>query len=119
MSSNSSTLYYTSDDNLFTINTTTGAETLVGSTGYAIGAMVTEGGTLFAGVENSPLSVYSLDPATAAPTFVSTESGAPSDFWGLVPTQSNATTPEPGYWFVLGLGFAALIVVRRRMPARA
>ena len=115
MSSNSSTLYYTSNDNLFTINTSTGAETLVGSTGYPIGAMVTENGALYAGVE-SPLSVQTLDTTTAVPTFVSTESGAPGDFWGLVPTSA---TPEPEYWVVLGMGLATVILLRRRAKATA
>ena len=115
MSSNSATLYYTDNDNLYTINTTTGTATLVGATGSTIGAMVTENGTLFAGVE-IPLAVGVLDPATAGLTVGPLEyRGCPGDFWGLVP--ENAATPEPGYWTLLGLGIAALILVRRRLSA--
>jgi len=115
MSSNSSTLYYTSNDNLFTVNTTTGLATLVGSTGSTIGAMVTENGTLYAGVE-SPLLIDTLNPATAFLTTGPAETGAPSDFWGLVP---EATTPEPGYSTLVGLGIAILVLVRRRMKSTA
>jgi hypothetical protein len=115
MSSNSSTLYYTSDDNLYTVNTTTGAATLVGSTGSLIGAMVTVNGTLYAGVE-SPLLVDTLNPATAVLTTGPAETGAPSDFWGLVP---ESVTPEPGYSTLVGLGIAILVLLRRRMKATA
>jgi hypothetical protein len=117
MSTNSSTLYFTDNSYLYTLNTTTGAATLVGDTGtVSIGALVTQGGTLYAGVE-SPLSIDTINTTTALGTLVSNESGETSTFWGLAPIPA-AATPEPGYWTLLALGIAGLILVRRRMQVR-
>lgn len=87
VSAGSDTLYLTNGlpATFYAINTNTGTATEIGNTGLAgIGAMVFENGTLYAGVI-SPLSVYTLDPATGAATFVASTPGGNGDFWGLVP----------------------------------
>jgi hypothetical protein len=110
-STNSSTLYLTTGTSLYTVNTSTGAATLVGSTGAGIGALVTESGVLYGGVE-SPLSVQTVNPATGALTFVANESGAPGNFWGLTPLPTPV--PVPGAVLLLGPGLVGLAAIRRR-----
>jgi hypothetical protein len=87
MSTNSKSLYLTVSSNLYVLNTTTGAATLLGNTGTsAIGAMVFEGGKLYAGVY-SPYQVDTLNTSTGEGTFVSDPSGnLAGNFWGLAPS---------------------------------
>jgi hypothetical protein len=115
LSTNSSTLYYTNGTNLYTLNTSTGAATLVGSTGARIGAMVFEGGSLWAGVE-SPLSFDTLNTTNGNATFVSSDSNG-SIIYGLAPVASTAGTPEPGTWTLLATAMGALALLRRRRKA--
>jgi hypothetical protein len=88
-STGSDTLYFTNGSPviLYSINTSTGVATEIGNTGLpaGVGAMVFENGTLYAGeFQGSSYSVYTLDPATAAATFVASASAGP--FWGLAPS---------------------------------
>ncbi len=109
-STNSSTLYLTTLTSLYTLNTNTGAATLVGSTGAGIGALVTENGILYGGVE-SPLSVNTVNPATGALTFVASASGTYGNFWGLAPVNP---VPLPGAIFLFAPGLVGLAAIRRR-----
>jgi Abnormal spindle-like microcephaly-assoc'd, ASPM-SPD-2-Hydin/Protein of unknown function (DUF1573) len=94
VSTGSDTLFLTngSTSSLFSVNTTTGAATEIGSTGIAgIGAMVFENGTLYAGSNSSPVSLYTLDPATGAATLVAASSG---NFVGLAPAAFPVVSPS-------------------------
>jgi hypothetical protein len=94
LSTNSSTLYYSFGGDLYTLNTSTGAATLVGALGTTEdGAMVSEGGSLWAGI-NSPLSLDTVNTSTGAAAFAANVSGTAEAFWGLAP-ESMASTPEP------------------------
>jgi hypothetical protein len=88
MSTNSKTLYLTIGSNAYVLNTATGAAALLGNTGSnGVGALVFEGGKLYAG-SNSPFQVETLNTATGEGTFVSDPTGnpAPATFWGLAPS---------------------------------
>ena len=120
MSTNSSALYYTNGANLYTLNTSTGAATLVGAmvTTNRVGAMVFEGGALWAGVE-SPVSFDTLNTSTGAATFVSNDSNT-AIIYGLAPySPATSGTPEPGTWSMLAAGIGALALLRRlRVPSQ-
>jgi hypothetical protein len=89
MSTNSKKLYVTVGADLYIFSTATGAARLVGNTSISngIGAMVFEGGKLYAG-SNTPFQIYTLNTSTGAATFVATPTGnpAPVQFWGLAPS---------------------------------
>ena len=110
-STNSSTLYLTTLTSLYTLNTNTGAATLVGSTGAGIGALVTENGILYGGVE-SPLSVNTVNPATGALTFVASASGTYGNFWGLAPVNP---VPLPGAIFSFAPGLVGLAADKKKV----
>jgi hypothetical protein len=114
MSDNSAALYVTNGSLLYSLSTTTGAATLIGNTGtVGTGGMLTEGGTLYAGVE-SPLSVATLDPVTGLATTGPLETGAPSTFWALAADPPTGTaTPEPASTVLLVLGMAGMLALRR------
>ena len=106
MSSSGPTLFISQDSNLYSINTTTAAATLVGTTtGATFGAMVYIGGVYYGGNEFPQNQVTTFNPLTAAVTFGPNETGAPSDFWGLAPTSA---VPETSTWAMLLLGFAGV-----------
>ncbi|MBS0333829.1 MAG: PEP-CTERM sorting domain-containing protein [Proteobacteria bacterium] len=121
MSTNSAALYINENDRLFSLNTATGAATLIGQehpAGALFGAMVTVDGQLY-GADVSPRSFYSIDPATAQVTFLANASGAPGGVYGLAPTvlgQAAAGAPEPAAWslMIAGLGGAGGLLRRRR-----
>jgi hypothetical protein len=114
MSSGGNALYLSSGDDLYSLNTSTGAATLIGDTGLPIGGMVVVDGTLYAGADNGGAGqIYTINTSDGAATYLSTISGTPYDVWGLAqPTAS--TTPEPGYLALVGAGLASLVLVRRR-----
>ncbi len=87
-STGSATLYFTNGSPalLYSINTSTGVATEIGNTGVdEIGALVFENGTLYAGSNTPTVVLYTLDPATAAATFVADAPNS-ADFWGLAPS---------------------------------
>lgn len=55
---------------LYSLDTNTGAATLIGNTGIEIESMVFEDGILWAGVIGN--TIYTVNPATGASTFVTT-----------------------------------------------
>jgi hypothetical protein len=70
--SSGGTLYGTDDGgNLYSINTTTGAATLIGSTGLGdVEGLGFDGSTLLGTNFNSPTTIYSINTTTAAATSV-------------------------------------------------
>ena len=97
MSSGGDTLYISHDDNLYSLNTKTGAATLVGTaTGpIGFGAEVSINGILYGGGFEgaSTPKIYTLNSQNAAATFLSESPSTPSTssvagFWGLTPIPS-------------------------------
>ncbi len=84
-STGSDTLFFThgSPSTLYSINTSTGIA--------GIGAMVFENGTLYAGSNSTPVSLYTLDPATGAATLVAASTG---NFGGLAPAAFPVVSPS-------------------------
>jgi hypothetical protein len=114
LSTNSSTLYYVDAGNLYTLNTSAGHANLVGSNGsLGIAAMVLEGGSLYAGVDNPALQIDTINPATGQGTFVAPLTGPLLGFDGLAPVPAPAV-PEPGSLGMLAGGVAGMVPLRRR-----
>ena len=115
LSTNSNTLYYSFGSNLYTLNTSTGAATLVGALGASQdGAMVYEGGSLYAGI-NSPLSIDTVNPSTGAATSGPAVAGTVEAFWGLAPDSvSVSSTPEPATFGLL-VAAGAMLALRGRV----
>jgi uncharacterized protein (TIGR03437 family) len=98
LSTNSSTLYFASPANeLYTLDTSTGQATLVGSYGgWYIAALLTEGGTLY----GASGYILTLNTATGAPTYLATDQVGVE---GLAPCPlPTPATPEPAT--VIGAG---------------
>ena len=95
--------------NLYTVNTTTAAATLVGNVGYAVYGLDFENNTLYGFTPNG--QIISIDTTTGSGTFVAIESGP-----GVVFTAATAATPEPDTLFLLAVGVvgAAGATWRRR-----
>jgi hypothetical protein len=110
-------LYFADGVNLYTLNTNTGAATLVGPMGggVEIGALLQENGTLYGGVETPSLMVDTLNPTTGAATTGPALSGATGHFYALAPNPlPSSAVPEPQTWGFLGSGLAALALLRHR-----
>jgi hypothetical protein len=116
MSTGSSTLYFAGGYNLYSLSTTTGEATLIGSQGFAVGALVSEGGALWAGA--SPLDVYTLNTSTAAGTLVTGVTGGASTFWGLTPDPLTTSVPEPSSVILLATVLLAVAFVARKRIAQ-
>jgi hypothetical protein len=92
MSTGSDTLYMTDGSTLYTLNTTTGAATLVGSSSSGVfGADVVVGGVIYGG-SASPLAIYTLDGSNGAGTLIANVTGTSTNFWGLAPISQQTLT---------------------------
>ena len=103
LSNGSNSLYVALNNSLYTINTTTGVASFVGTSGATdFGALVDIGGKVYASTIVAPNSVYMFNPATGVSSFV-TLSNAGDYSWGLAPI-----VPEPGSFGMLALAGVAL-----------
>jgi hypothetical protein len=104
ISSGSSALYVAHNNDLYSLNTSNGSATLIGTaTAGSLGfsAEVSIGGVLYGGgyEGSSTPKIYTLDPHTGAATFLSESTSTPfsagvAGFWGLVPISSPPPTGE-------------------------
>jgi hypothetical protein len=98
MSAGSSTLYVTDNILLYSLNTTTGAAIFIGTVNIpnelGISTMVTFNGTLYGTAYNRGVpNIYTLNPSTAAATFVAPSPSTPYSFDGLAPIESGLPPP--------------------------
>lgn len=118
LSTNSSNLYFANGANLYTLNTSTGAASLVGNMGGSqFGAMVEEGGRLYAGRDaGGGLAVATLDMTTGQATIGASLTGSNSSFYALAPNPIPlvSAVPEPETWALLLAGIALVGGASRR-----
>jgi hypothetical protein len=114
LSTNSTTLIGALGAALYSINTTTGATTLIGSpliggsTSYSWQSLTEIGGVLYGSVGG----IYTIDTSNDTATYV----GGSDELWGLAPESSSfGAVPEPATWVLLLSGLAGLGAVRRRI----
>ena len=101
-STGSSTLYFADFENLYSIDTNSGNATVIGGTPGIIPQGLTYlNGKLYTAT-NSPNVVYTLDPASGAPTMVAKLTGA--SIGGLAPL-TPPTTPQILSQFAFGGGW--------------
>lgn len=100
------------DPNIYRINTSTGAATLVTSTDFGLGTITNVNGTLYA--FDLPISsIVTLNLADGSTTFVSNTDPAAGMVGGASPV------PEPSSLVLAGSGLAAIAAgIRKRFSAR-
>jgi PEP-CTERM motif len=111
-----SALYIGDENNFYTVNTATGAGTLVGGFGTPVagepvaqmGALMVENGTLYGAQE--PFFIDTIDPETGAATNIAQLQGvfAGEFILGLAPDSAASATPEPSTLLLLAAGLAGL-----------
>lgn len=90
LSNNATILYFSNGENLFTLNTTTGAKTLVGNMGAVqMGVLLMEGGILYGGQNVPSFAVAKINPTTGAATTGPGVTGATGEFYALAPVTQN------------------------------
>ena len=126
LDSNHNILYGTSHNNLYTINTTTGAATLVGATGFTNDyegiAYDNATNTLYLNTGTDPNhtlinndSLYTLNTTTGAATLVGSNATIfPGGSSGIDGIAFQANTPEPCSITLLGFGAVGLVASRWR-----
>ena len=99
LSTGTNTLYLALNSDLYTISTTTGLASFIGTSGSTdFGALIDISGQVYANTVVSPNSVYIFNPATGVSSFV-TLSTAPNYSFGLA-----SVAPEPSSLALLGIG---------------
>jgi hypothetical protein len=97
--------------NFYQINTSTGAATLLGSTGLQMQVILVGDGNLY-GFSN--YDMYSINLTNGALTFVRSTPAALGIFYDGTDVLATSTTPEPGTLVMLGSGALAAAGVSRR-----
>jgi len=116
-------LYAVDDsDNLYTVNVTTAAATLIGSTGLGNQIKIGLGydsnnNVLYANFVGNH-SLYTLNTTTGAATLVGAN-GTTVEIDGLADFGVVSITPEPATIALIGLGLGALVCYRRRPKRQA
>jgi hypothetical protein len=115
LSNSGSALYVGDESNFYTVNTGTGAGTLVGSFGTPVvgeppaqmGALMVENGILYGAQE--PFYIDTIDPTTGAATNISQLQGlyAGEFILGLAPDSAAPAVPEPSTFVLLAAGLLA------------
>jgi hypothetical protein len=127
LSSNGTSLFFSNNSSFYSVNTSTGAATEIGSAGslgVLMSSMLFEGGTLYGedvtvtGPHPNP-TIDTINPLTGTDNGVFTSQSTTNAFVGLAPfpIPSGTSTPEPGTWAMLAGG--VLLVVLRRRRARS
>jgi hypothetical protein len=105
LSTGSSTLYFADYENLYSIDTTSGAATLIGGTSSIIlGGLAYENGKLYAGNCCPTASVWTLNVTSGAATLSANATGASFAMAGLAPI-TPPVTPQILTQFVFGGGW--------------
>ena len=128
MSTGSDALYLTVGKSIYSLNTTTGAATLLGTFNIdesGFGALVTVGHTLYgAAYDFSHIpNIYAIDidPHNVTATLIAASPSTPffpgsAGFWGLAPVSA---VPEPSTWMLMLLGFTGLGFMAYRRTKRS
>jgi hypothetical protein len=86
LSTNSDALYFSNGPSLYVLNTSTGTPTLIGNMGGPqVGAMVEEGGKLYAGTDSPTLKVATLNTTTGLAAIGPSLIGSTSPFYAISP----------------------------------
>jgi hypothetical protein len=105
MSTGSNILYVSLGNNIYTINTSTGLASFIGTSGSTdFGALISVSNTVYGSSIVSPNSIYTFDPTTGLAAFLTNNQSSDYAF-GLA-----AIVPEPGSLGLLGLGMAGCLL---------
>jgi uncharacterized repeat protein (TIGR03803 family) len=90
LSNNAGILYFANGENLFTLNTATGAKTLINNMGAVqMGVLLMESGILYGGQNVPSFAVATINPTTGAATTGPGVTGATGQFYALAPVIQN------------------------------
>ena len=107
VSTGSSSLYVASGNNVYSVNTATGASTLLGSSTDPFGALSTVGGTLYGSSIANTSELSSFNTSTGASTVLTPITGASNYLYGFYGVSASAV-PEPGSLALFGLAGSLL-----------
>ena len=115
LSDGGSSLYFSDNNQIYTLNTATGAPASIGSTGSAdMSALILENGAFYGSQATGGFDVDLLNPSTAAVITTTPVSGIPGGFSGF---SGFAPVPEPGSVALAVVSGLGLIIYRKRNQA--
>lgn len=105
MSTGSNILYVSLGSNIYTINTSTGLASFIGTSGSTdFGALISVSNTVYGSSVVAPNSIYTFDPTTGIAAFLTNNQSSDYAF-GLA-----AIVPEPGSLGLMGLGLVGCLL---------